>query len=87
MLNNSNMNDTVPTILKYKPPHEDRMESPALLGELPRAVHCHVPYQYDFCCKQYCQLLDVRGSMHYSIIYKENPTRCNSVSKFYFIFI
>jgi hypothetical protein len=26
-------------------------------------------------------------SVHHSIIHKENPTRCNSVSKFYFIFI
>jgi hypothetical protein len=26
--------------------------------------------------------LAVRGSVHHSIIYKENPTRCNSVSKF-----
>ena len=31
--------------------------------------------------------LDVCGSVHHSIIHKENPTRCNSVSKFYFIFI
>ena len=31
--------------------------------------------------------LDVRGSVHHSILHKENPTRCNSVSKFYFIFI
>jgi len=30
---------------------------------------------------------DVRGSVHHSIIHKENPTRCNSVSEFYFIFI
>jgi len=29
--------------------------------------------------------LDVRGSMHHSIIHTENPTRCNSVSKFFFI--
>ena len=29
---------------------------------------------------------DVRGSVHHSIIHKENPTRCNSVSEFYFIF-
>jgi len=29
----------------------------------------------------------VRGSVHHSIIDKENPTRWNSVSKFYFIFI
>ena len=29
----------------------------------------------------------VRGSVHHIIIHKENPTRCNSVSKFYFIFI
>jgi len=28
-----------------------------------------------------------RGSVHHSIIHIENPTRCNSVSKFYFIFI
>jgi len=27
------------------------------------------------------------GSVHHSIIYIENPTSCNSVSKFYFIFI
>jgi len=26
--------------------------------------------------------LDVRGSVHHSIIHKENPTRCNSVSKY-----
>jgi len=31
--------------------------------------------------------LDVRGSAHHSTIHKENPTRCNSVSKFYFAFI
>jgi len=30
---------------------------------------------------------DVCGSLHHSIIHKENPTRCNSVSKFYFLFI
>jgi len=29
---------------------------------------------------------DVRGSVHHSIIHKENPTRCNSVSEFYPIF-
>jgi len=33
------------------------------------------------------KILDVCGSMHHSIIHIENPTRCNSVSKFYFIFI
>jgi hypothetical protein len=31
--------------------------------------------------------LDVRGSVHHNIIHKENPTRCNNVSKFYFICI
>ena len=31
--------------------------------------------------------VDVRGSVHHSIIHKENPTRSNSASKFYFIFI
>jgi len=31
--------------------------------------------------------LDVCGSVHHSIIHIENPTRCHSVSKFYFIFI
>jgi len=34
----------------------------------------------------FCQL-DVRGSVHHSIIHKENPTRRSSVSKFYYIFI
>jgi hypothetical protein len=29
----------------------------------------------------------VRGSVHHGIIHKENPTICNSVSRFYFIFI
>ena len=29
--------------------------------------------------------LDVRGSVHHSIIHIENPTRCNSVSKFYLV--
>ena len=32
-------------------------------------------------------LLDVWGSVHHSIIHIENPTKCHSVSKFYFIFI
>jgi hypothetical protein len=32
-------------------------------------------------------LLDVRGYVHHSIFHIENPTICNSVSKFYFIFI
>jgi len=31
--------------------------------------------------------LDVRGSVHYTIIHIGNPTRCNSASQFYFIFI
>jgi len=31
--------------------------------------------------------LGVRGSVHHNIIQIKNPTRCNSVSKFYFIFI
>jgi hypothetical protein len=31
--------------------------------------------------------LDVRGSVYHSVIHKQNPTRCNSVSKFYFIFM
>jgi len=30
-------------------------------------------------------VFDVRRSVHHSIIYIENPTRCNSVSKFYII--
>jgi hypothetical protein len=34
-----------------------------------------------FRCVHFC------GSVHHSIIHKENPTRCNSVSKFYFIFM
>jgi len=29
--------------------------------------------------------LDVCGSVHHSIIHIENPTRCHSVPKFYFI--
>jgi len=31
--------------------------------------------------------LDVRGSVHHCTIHIKNPTRCNSVSKFYLIFI
>jgi len=34
--------------------------------------------------KQYESKLDVRGSVHHSIIHEENPTRCSSVSKFLF---
>jgi len=35
----------------------------------------------------FCRL-DVRGSVHHSTIHKENPTRCNSVSNFFYsIFI
>jgi len=30
---------------------------------------------------------DICGSMHHSVIHKENPTRCNSISKFYLIFM
>jgi len=30
---------------------------------------------------------DFRGSVYHSIIHIENPTRCNCVSKFYFIYI
>jgi hypothetical protein len=30
--------------------------------------------------------LDVRGSVHHIIIHKKPPTRCNSISIFYFIF-
>jgi hypothetical protein len=33
------------------------------------------------------QKFDICESVHRSIIHIENPTRCNSVSKFYFIFI
>jgi len=33
------------------------------------------------------QGFDVCGSLHHCIIRIENPTRCHSVSKFYFIFI
>jgi len=36
---------------------------------------------------KYPDLIDVRGSVLHSIIYKENPTRSNSVSEFYYIFI
>jgi len=32
--------------------------------------------------KMLSKKFDVRGSVHYSIIHIENPTRCNSVSKF-----
>ena len=39
------------------------------------------------CFEGTCRLLDVRGCGHHSIIHTENPTRCNSVSKYYFIFI
>jgi len=39
---------------------------------------------YPWCNIELC----ARGSVHHSIIYKENPTRCNSVSNiFYLIFI
>jgi hypothetical protein len=30
---------------------------------------------------------DVRGSVNHGIIHIENPTRCNSIAKFYFIYI
>ena len=33
---------------------------------------------------EYRNRFDVRGSVHHSIIHKENPTRCNSVLKFLF---
>jgi hypothetical protein len=39
-----------------------------------------IPYKYAYG-------FNVPGSVHDSIIHKENPTRCNSVSKFYFLFI
>ena len=31
--------------------------------------------------------LDVRGSVRHSILHIKNPTKCNIVSTFYFIFI
>jgi hypothetical protein len=31
--------------------------------------------------------LDVRGSVHHNVIHIGIPTKCNSVTKFYFIFI
>jgi len=31
--------------------------------------------------------LDVRGSVHHTIIHIENPTKCNGASKLYFIFL
>jgi hypothetical protein len=45
----------------------------------------HNLHVYRVCNKQIT--LDVCGSVHRSIICIENPTRCNSVSKFYFILI
>ena len=38
-------------------------------------------------CRAKCCGLDVCGSVHHSVICVENPTRCHSVSTFYFIFI
>jgi hypothetical protein len=35
----------------------------------------------------YFHELDIRGSVHHSMLHKENPTRCNNASKFYFILI
>jgi hypothetical protein len=35
-------------------------------------------------CKE--MSFDVCGSVHHSIIHIKSPTRCNSISKFYFIF-
>jgi hypothetical protein len=39
---------------------------------------------YEKRVREYGSQRDVRGSVHYSIIHIENPTRCNSVSKFLF---
>jgi len=55
-------------------------------------VCCYVPvllqlYQNYLPEKNLFLQLDVRGSVHYSIIHIKNPASCNSVSKFYFIFI
>jgi len=50
----------------------------ALLDTSSNIRHCDEPINSS---------LDVCGSVHCSIIHKENPTRSNSVSKFYSIFI
>jgi len=39
---------------------------------------------YEKRVREYGSQLDVRGSVQHSIIHIENPTRCNSVSKFLF---
>jgi len=43
-------------------------------------------YTFLWIRKNNCEL-NVRGSVHHSIIHKENSTKCNSVSKCYFVFI
>jgi len=53
-----------------------------LFLRLSRNSYCSVPS-----LRNVTYRLDVRGSVHHSIIHIENPTRCNSVSKFYFKFI
>jgi hypothetical protein len=51
-------------------------------------IQRHQPTCGDICrTYKYRINLDVRGSVHHSIIHIKSPTRCNSVSKFYFIFI
>jgi len=47
----------------------------------PRVVQSETRFKEVLNCKH-----DIRGSVHHSIIHKENLTRCNIASKFYFIF-
>jgi len=65
--------------------------SPQHLIFLTSAIHSSElgEYLYYAKIKSFCTVVtvvnsDVRGSVHCSIIHKENPTRCNSVSKFLF---
>ena len=48
---------------------------------------CLKKWSYSFYCMEFIPEFDVCGSVRHSIIHIEKPTRCHSVSKFYFIFI
>jgi hypothetical protein len=82
-------------LLQFTPSHQKaECQYRLFLFAVPRSVAANI----DRICTQHRKDIDysapaqdemefdVRGSVHHSIIHIENPTRCTSVSKFYFIF-
>jgi hypothetical protein len=79
MLNNSNINCTVQSILKYKPTTWGQNGISSTFGRSAiGAVHGYVPHQFNFCCKQSCQPLFTATCHTSSISAANSPVnRCS----------